>query len=793
MFHALYATALAGSLILAPQDDPPSGRRTILANDLVYSGREGNLDVAVPQIGEPQVRIDGRLDEPIWQQAALLKDFTQFEPVEGIPSTEATEVYVFYSSDAIYFGIRAWDREPDLILARLAERDRSVRVDDWVRLTLDTFDDQRQAYIFYVNPLGSQTDGLWIEGMRRWRGFGGGGGGGSVDFNPDFIWESNGRLNDEGWAAEVRIPYVSLRFREVAVQDWGFNVTREVKRRGFKQAWAPLTKNVSSTLAQSGHLVGLRDLRSRRLVEINPVATGKRTGQVTSGEFTHDDFDPDLGVNGRLGITQNFVLDATVNPDFSQVEADPNRLTVNERFALFFPEKRTFFLEGAEIFRTPRNLVHTRTIEDPSAGAKLTGKFGAFNVGYLGAVDESPKTLYERDRAAVFNLLRLRRDVGSGSTVGVLYTDRTLTDRRTYNRVASADVRLLLGGRYTVAAQFAGAWTGDTVTNSVRMKPMSYLRISKSGRSFSWNAQFDDVHPEFHTASGFIPRVGDVNTQGNVTFTKFGRAGAVLERTSFTLRGDAFFDHDEFWDRSSPFEGEVEIHSNLSFKGDRSVNLVLRDGYFRFRPEDYAHYLVRGSDGDPVPFVVPPALRHMMGVALTPRARVTNQVQLNGRMYFREVPLFQEAARGFEVQIGPDLTVRPNASLQLSLSHTYSQLWRRRDNSGFSTVHLSRFRTQYQFNKALFVRMLVQYELEHRGTLRDPTTERPILIDGVEASERNVGEFQGQLLLQYQPSPGTICVVGYTGIMEGERTYRFTRMDPTQDALFAKLSYLFRL
>jgi hypothetical protein len=792
MLYAVCAATLAGSLILAPQDDRSAAGRSTSANDLAFSGREGNLHVAVPQHEDPSVRIDGRLDEPIWQQAAVLNDFTQYEPVEGIPSFEATEVYVFYSSDAIYFGIRAFDREPDLILARLAERDASVRNDDWVRLTLDTFNDQRQAYIFYVNPLGSQTDGLWIEGMNR-RSFGGGGGGASVDYNPDFIWESDGRVNDEGWAAEVKIPYVSLRFREAEVQEWGFNVTREVKRRGFKQAWAPMTRNISSTLAQSGRLVGLRDLRPRRLVEINPVATGKRTGQVLSGQFTHDNFNPDMGVNGRIGITQNLVLDATVNPDFSQVEADPNRLTVNERFALFFPEKRTFFLEGAEIFRTPRNLVHTRRIEDPSAGAKLTGKFGAFNLGYLGAVDVSPKTLYDRDRAAVFNLVRLRRDVGSGSTIGVLYTDRTLTDRRTYNRVASADARLLLGGRYTVTAQFAGAWTGDTTTSSVRLKPMGYLQVSKSGRSFSWNVQFDDVHPEFHTASGFIPRVGDVNTQGNVTLTTFGRAGAVLERVNITLRGDFFFDHDEFWEGASPFEGEVEIHTNLSFKGRRSVNITLRDGYFRFRPEDYADYQVRGIDGNPAPFVVPPALTHMLAVAVAPRARLTNQVQVNGRLYFREVPLFQEAARGFEVQLGPELTVRPNASLQVSLSHTYSQLWRRRDDSLFSTVHLSRFRTQYLFNKALFVRLLVQYELEHRASLRDPTTGLPILLSGTEPSERNVGEFQGQFLLQYQPSPGTIFVVGYTRIMEGERTYRLTRLDPTQDGLFVKLSYLFRL
>ena len=313
---------------------------------MTFSGRTGRLDVAIPRIERPDVRIDGRLDEAVWQQAALLNDFTQYEPVENIPATEATEAYIFFSSDALYFGIRALDREPALIQARLGERDRVVSNDDWVRILLDTFDDQRRAYMFFVNPLGIQTDGLWLEGGGGgFRGGGSRGGGRSFDLNPDFIWESNGRVNEDGWSAEIRIPYVSLRFREVPVQQWGIQITREVKRRGFKQAWAPLTKDITSTLAQSGHLVGLSNLQSRRLIEINPEATGQRVGSNASGQFVRDDFDSDFGINGRIGISQNLVLDATINPDFSQIEADANRLTVNERFAIFFPEK-TALLPG---------------------------------------------------------------------------------------------------------------------------------------------------------------------------------------------------------------------------------------------------------------------------------------------------------------------------------------------------------------------------------------------------------------------------------------------------------------
>lgn len=763
------------------------------SDSMTFSGRTGRLDVAIPRIDRPDIRIDGRLDEAVWQQAALLNDFTQYEPVENIPATEATEVYVFFSSDAIYFGIRALDREPALIQARLGERDRSATNDDWVRILLDTFDDQRRAYMFYVNPLGIQTDGLWLEGGGG--GFRGGGGGGrSFDLSPDFIWESNGRVNDDGWSAEIRIPYVSLRFREAPDQQWGVQITREVKRRGFKQAWAPLTKDITSTLAQSGHLVGLRDLKARRLIEINPEATGQRVGSNATGQFVRDDFDPDFGVNGRIGISQNLVLDATVNPDFSQIEADANQLTVNERFAIFFPEKRPFFLEGAEIFRTPRNLVHTRQIIDPSGGVKLSGKFGTFNMGYIGALDDSPRTFGDPTASrAAFNLMRVRRDVGRGSNVGLLYTDRTLTDGSQYNRVAAADARFLIDGKYTVTGQVAGTWTSDGSDAPVKMRPLTYMRVAKSGRSFSWNAHFEDVDPEFNTQTGFINRIGDVNTQGSVSLTKFGRPGALLERISVRTNFDAFFRHDEFWDGGSPFEAELQAFPTLSFRGGRSITFVLRDGYFRFNPSDYATWGTLDASGDPQPFVLPEALKHMVALGIMPRARINNQVQLNGRLFYRDVPIFNEAARGLEIQGNGSLTIRPNSSVQLTLSHTFSSLKRERDNSQYSTSHLPRVRIQYQFSKSLFVRGLVQFRLTERSALQDPTTGLPLTIGGSTVDARSRGQFEGQLLAQYEPSPGTVVFIGYSRIMQGERTFRLSRLTPTSDGLFVKLGYLFRM
>jgi hypothetical protein len=230
-----------------------------LVGRLIYSGDAGELEVSAPRFDQPEIHLDGRLEEPVWNEAARLVNFSQYEPNEGIPATESTEVLVFYTSDAIYFGITAFDSKPDQVSAHLGERDRNAFTEDWAGIVLDTFNDQRQAYAFFVNPLGLQTDGRWTDGLQ-------GRGQTFIDYNPDFIWESNGRVGDEGWTVEIKIPYVSLRFKPDEVQDWGVNVSRQIRRTGFKQSWAPFTKDVSNKLAQCGKLVGLRDLRPKRLV-----------------------------------------------------------------------------------------------------------------------------------------------------------------------------------------------------------------------------------------------------------------------------------------------------------------------------------------------------------------------------------------------------------------------------------------------------------------------------------------------------------------------------------------------
>ena len=768
------------------------------ADTAVHRGDRGQLEVRAPRVESPEIRIDGRLDEAEWSGAAVLGGFTRFEPVEGVPAAQPTEVLVLYSGDAIYFGIRAYDSEPDRIRASLTERDSGVFEDDWVRITLDTFRDNRQAYAFYVNPLGIQADGLWIEGGE---GSGGGGFGPPIDFNPDFIWESAGRVTEDGWVAELRIPYISLRFRQAARQTWGLNVARELQRVEWSSSWAPLTQDAANWLSLSGSLVDLEDLRPRRLVELNPVATGKRVGELREGEFVRDDFEPEFGVNARLGVAQNLVLDATVNPDFSQVEADEDQVAVNERFALFFAEKRPFFLEGTEVFATPQQLVYTRSIVDPIAGAKLTGKAGAFNVGYLGALDESPVTFDEGDDEALFNLVRVRRDVGVGSTVGALYTDRTLLGGSAFNRVGALDTRLLIAGRYTLTAQLAGAWTRDDVDDAgpspagTRFGPLWSAEVERSGVHFSWNAGIEDVHPDFSARSGFIRRVGDTEVEAEVQYTFYPAGGGILEDWSPELSVQAFFDHDDFWAGRKYHEAQIEAALDFSLRGPNGGQFQVSNGYFAFDPTDYAGYEApaAGPGGTQyVPFTAPDPLTGLWSVGGFGRARPLPWLSFDGHVFYNRVPIFAEAGRGTELSLESEAAIRFPWGLRTELSFTYSRIHRRSDDSRFSVAQIPRLKVQYQLSRALFVRGILQYNLEERDALRS-AAGLPLRIGGSPSEPVDRGEAQYDLLVAYEPSPGTVVYAGWTRIREGPNTYRFGDLTSVGEGLFIKLSYLLRL
>ena len=372
-----------------------------------------------------------------------------------------------------------------------------------------------------------------------------------------------------------------------------------------------------------------------------------------------------------------------------------------------------------------------------------------------------------------------------------MYTDRTMTEGGDFNRVLSGDTRLILGPKHTFTAQTAWSWTSSD-GRAAGPKASLVASLARTGRCFL-GPERSGLFARLSGAIGYITRIGEAQAIGNTGLTHYGEPGAFLERASLGFKVETYFDHDEFWEGEGPYEAEVQLLPGFSFRGDRTLSFILRNGYFEFRPEDYSYYEVQGAGGDPREFRLPAPLKNLKAMAVTPRIRITNQVNLNGRVYYRELPIYAEASRGLEFLLAPSLSLRPTDSFFVTLSQTYARIWRRADNSVFSTALVSRVTSQYQFSKALFARFLVQYGLEDRDALSDPFTGHQILVGGRPAVARELGTVQGQFLLQYQPSPGTIFYVGYSRVMEGDYSYRFSDKDAVADGIFVKLSYLFRM
>src|SRR5438046_1445662 len=389
----------------------------------IYSGRSRQLEVLIPLV-EADIVVDGDLGDSAWAHAALLTGFSQYAPNDGVSAVDSTQVLVWYSSNAIYFGIRAYELHgrPS---ATLADRDQ-IFGDDNVQILLGTFHDGKKALMFAVNPLGVQGDGALIEGGNvSASGFIGGAviGREQPDLSPDYVFQSRGRVTAWGYEVEVRIPFKSLRYQPKQPQDWSLNIVRQIKHSGFEDSWFPALRASATFIGQSGNLIGLSGMHRGLVVDINPEATGKATGDTSASGDTYDTGNPQIGGNVRWGVSDNLTWNGTISPVYSQVESDAGQLAFDPRQALFFSEKRPFFLEGSELFQVPQNLLYTRRIVQPVAAVKLTGNASGTDIGFLSAVDQTFDSASGPDNP-IFNIIRAQRSLGHGSRVGMAYTDR---------------------------------------------------------------------------------------------------------------------------------------------------------------------------------------------------------------------------------------------------------------------------------------------------------------------------------------------------------------------------------
>ena len=784
-----------GVLASRPDERPvrrapsPSAPPSIEAADVAPDGATGSIVIGdnAPRLGvaaragaltgRPSVRpgrarsaptIDGRLNDAVWRDATRITEFVQRQPLDGAPATESTEVYIAYDSSNLYFGFYAHYANPAIIRANRSDRDEAFR-DDAFSVYFDTFLDQQRAYVFSVNGFGVQGDSILNSQDGGRGGHGGGPRGvrgiprGDISWNALFV--TAGRFVEDGFTAEMAIPYKSLRYPQRsgdAPHRWGFQIARTIGGKDEIVVWSPTSRAVAGFLPQMGVLDGLTGLSTSRNMEILPTFTAVQFGSLdtSTGAFVNKNPSPEGSVNFKYGVTSNLIADLTFNPDFSQIESDRPQIEVNERFALFFPELRPFFLEGAEIFSlqgTPITPLHTRTIVDPRYGAKLSGKAGDTTIGVMYADDKTPGNVEDHDNPAFDQTARtfvgrVRHDLYAESHVGVVVTDREFLD--SHSRLAGIDGNFRLGD--TNALQLVALGTQHRDLEGV--ETTGYLlggSTDKSGRNVSYMVGAYKLSPEFKTDVGFVRRTDEQRMSGNISYRWWPESWLINWGPRLNYARNYTFD-------AVLQEETAQVGVNFSFA--KSINFfanVDRDTE-RFGGIDF--YKTRYSFGGPV--------------------NTNRRIAFGGFFDIGDEILFdpEHPFLGREARVNGFASLRLIPRLQSQINIRTSRFTDpRNDGREVFDVKIFRALTTYQFTDRVLLRNITEYNSF------DETVDLNIL-------------------LTYRVNSGTAFYVGYddryrqadqiSGDLDGdgieERPFHTTSLRRTNKAIFVKLQYLFR-
>ncbi|MFW5973566.1 MAG: DUF5916 domain-containing protein, partial [Bacteroidota bacterium] len=376
--------------------------------------------IQVPPVATP-IKIDGRIEAAEWSSAARTTSFTEVEPGDQTEPSVVTEAFITYDERHLYVAFRAFDR-PSAVRASLRNRDE-VYADDWVGIILDPYGDATRAYEIFANPLGIQFDLLWSQQGE--------------DIGFDLIYHSDGRMTDNGYEVEFAIPFKSLRFPQREIHDWRVTFIRNHPRSSrHLYSWAAVSRDNPCMLCQLGTIGGMSGIESGRTMEAIPAVVGVQSSRLSDsdmpGSMEHGRVSLEPSLNLRYSLSSTLSAEATLNPDFSQVESDAAQIDVNETFALFFPERRPFFQEGSEMFKSFIDVVYTRSINSPITAAKLTGQPGRMSVGLITAVDERTPIFIPGEEWSGFaeagrsfsTIARGRYSFGGNSFVGGVVSDR---------------------------------------------------------------------------------------------------------------------------------------------------------------------------------------------------------------------------------------------------------------------------------------------------------------------------------------------------------------------------------
>jgi hypothetical protein len=706
------------------------------------------------------ITLDGSLDDAAWQGAAVIDTF--FETVFGDnrPPIVKTAAYVMYDDLYFYVGLRCDDPAPKQIRAPFADRDQVIGTDDNVAIFLDTRNDRRSAQEFRVNPRGIQGDAVFNDAN------------GNEDFSPDFYYDTAARITATGWSAEVRIPLTSLRYARSDPQKWGIVVWRNYPR-AFRYAIysSPLPRGGNCLLCRSRELTEITHLPSSGHLVLAPYASGQSvaTAPAVGEPLDRANNEAQVGLDVKWNPGANTALDATLNPDFSQVEGDVAQIAVNNRFALFFPEKRPFFLEGIDLFDTPIQAVYTRIITAPDWGARGTGKLGSASYTALLARDAgggsvilpgpTSSSLAPADFKSVVGIARVRRDLGQ-SFVGVLYTGREI-EGGGHNHVVGPDFQWRPSERDTLAGQLL---VSDTETpNRPQVTPQwdgraatayaGYLAFTHNAQTIDWLARYRDFGDGFHADEGFVPQVGYRQGQATLGY-KFYPKGLLAFVRPF-LAGEYATDR----------QGHLinqRISPSVNFFGRRNIQGELDLNVDRVRTGD----------------------------RVLPRTQLAYFLQVDPSRTFTRIGLMGFVGEDIDVgnvrtghgaNVTVMATIRPTVHLTLETNSALSWLNVDDRQAGYGrlfTAQVQRLKATYNFSSRMFLRLIGQY------VTTDYHPERytyPV-------PARDAG-FSGSALFSYRLNWQTALFLGYGDLRALDAADTLRR---TERQLFVKLSYAFQ-
>lgn len=788
----LALAALAAALAVAP--GPAPGDPAVV----VYSGRSGQLAVKIPRI-DTTITIDGTLGSPVWKRAAVLTGFSEYSPVDGIPAQDSTEVLVWYSPRAMYFGVRAFEAHGE-VHYKLADRDK-IDADDNIQIVLTPFLHSRQALVFAVNPLGIQEDGTMTEGVGKARSFNTGTtqtGRPATDLSPDYVYESSGHVTPYGYEVVICIPFRSIKYQADDPQDWGVNIVRTVQHSGHEQTWVPTKLAAASFLSQSGTLVGITGLDRGAAFDLNPVVTSHALGASTpSGSWGYGVSRPSFGSNMRWGITNNLTLTGTYRPDFAEVEADATRLVLDPRSAVSYPEKRPFFLEGLEQFSTPSSLVYTRAIEAPLAATKITGKDGPLSVAYLSALDEETSSVTGTGHP-LFNVLRVQRDIGGESVIGSTITDKE--QGGAFSRLVSADTRVTFDKIYSLQLQAATSTTRDS-TGAMSAGPLWLARLQRAGRTFGFDYFIKGIDPDFVAASGFISRAGVGTMSLDHRVTVYAPPGGLIETYGGDVRYAGTWEYRSLTALRTAEDQRYQFNVSATLRGGWQIGTAVYLESYGYDSTIYTNYYlasVRGTDTTFTHFQNQKNLPNTDLVATLYSPQFAHFSLSIVEVWGKDENFYEWSSAAIQIpSIG--IAWQPTPRFRANGTFNAQYYWRRTDHSLIAQTIIPRLDVEYQLSRSTFIRVVGQYDAAYQDSLRDDgRTNLPIFIRNsagvlARAGAYSSNLFSGSVLFSYRPVPGTVAFIGYGNDSVEPGALQFSALRRQDDNFFVKFSYLFRL